>query len=174
MTMKRMLWIPAGIVVLAAAVGLAQAPQDKEKPPQKADESAKPMMQCPMMAGMKGMKMFADSPAALLARAEELGLDVKQKRQLEEIEEAARLQTRKVLSDKQWEQLRKAPPGRLSMMEMARMGMKGKKKDGCCPMCMKMMTQAKDGKAEEKNDHETEAKPKEGRDDPKAKGKSKG
>ena len=160
----------------AVAPGIvAEEPSKTANPAEKKHQAkgkTEPMMKCPMMAGLSDLRLFADSPAALLARAEELGLDVKQKRQLEEIEEAARLQARKLLSDKQWEQVRQAPPGRLPMMQMASMGMKGKKMDGCCPMCLKMM-QANDSKAEEKHDHKAEAKPKEEKDDQKAKGKSK-
>lgn len=135
-----------------------------------AKTKAAPAKKCPMMAGLSGLRLYADSPAALLARAEGLGLDVKQRRRLEEIEEAARLQARKLLSDKQWAQLHQAPAGRLSMMEMARMGMKGKKMDGCCPMCMKMM-RTQDSQTEEKPDHKGEAKPKEAKEDRKAKSK---
>jgi hypothetical protein len=153
MTMKRTLWIPAGIIVVAAA-GLAQA-QDKEKPAQKADESAKPKMQsqCPMMASMKGMKTFADSPAVLLSQAEELGLSEGQKKRLQEIQEQARQDARDVLTIKQQETLKESPKGPLSMMDLGMMRMKKmmrqkEQKGMMCPMCMKMMQ--KKAQSEEK------------------------
>src|SRR5262245_55018080 len=82
---------------------------------------------CPMTTGLAGLSMHVDSPAALLAHADELDLDLRQIRQLEEIEATARQQARKLLSDRQWEQVSKAPQGKLSMNEMALLGMKGKK-----------------------------------------------
>lgn len=158
MTMKQTLWIPAGIVVLAAAVSLAQA-RDKEKPTQKADESAKPKMQCqcPMMASMKGIKTFADSPAVLLSQGEELGLSEGQKKRLQEIQEQARQDARDVLSIKQQETLKESPKGPLSMMDLGMMRMKkgmGQKeqKGMMCSMCMKMMQ--KKAQSEEKVDEE--------------------
>lgn len=126
---------------------------DAKKSDQKtARDTSAEQMKCPMMAGLGGLSMAADSPVALLARVGELGLDIKQQRQLEEIEASARQQARKILTDKQWEQVKQAPQGRLSIAELARMGLKGKNTDGCCPMCMAMM-QAKESKArEEKSD----------------------
>jgi hypothetical protein len=155
------------VVVASALRSNADTANSKEDA---AQTKAAPAKKCPMMAGLSSLRLFADSPAALLARAEELGLDVKQRRRLEEIEEAARLQARKLLSDKQWEQLHQAPSGRLSMMEMARIGMQGKKMDGCCPMCLKMM-RAEVGKTEQKQDRKTEAKAKEAKENRKAKSK---
>ena len=117
-------------------------------------------MMCPMMAGLSAVRMYADGPAALLGRAEELGLTADRQKKLKEIEESARRQAREVLTDKQRGQVGKPADGSLSMMEMARLGMKGKAMDGCCPMCMKMMQmgEPKDGKAKEK-DAEGKAKP---------------
>lgn len=104
---------------------------------QRAAESVE--MKSPMVTGLAGVCLYADCPAALLARADELDLDLRQRRQLEEIEVSARQQARKLLSDGQWEQLSKASQGKLTMPELARLGMRGKKTVGHCPACMKAM-----------------------------------
>lgn len=144
--------------VIAQQPKKPDAPASKDSDKQPATEKAEGGMMCPMMAGLSKLRMFPDSPAALLNRADDLGLDAKQKKQLEEIEESARQQARKVLTDKQREELGKAPLAPLSMMEMARMGMKGKKMEGCCPMCAEMMKKAQLGKAEEKGKNEKDKK----------------
>lgn len=117
----------------------------------KESEEGKSMMQCPMMAGLKGLDLFADSPEVLRSRAEGLGLSEKQVEQLEEIEESARLKAREVLTEEQQDQLKETPEGRLSMMELSRMRAMKMKKDGdgmMCPMCMKMMQKMKQQKGE--------------------------
>jgi len=145
MTMKRTLWIAASIVVLTAAVSLAQTPKDKQKP---ASKSAQAMMECPMMASMKGMKAFADSPSVLLSQADELGLTAKQRKRLEKIQQKASQRAHGVLTAGQQKKLKDFPKGRLSMMDFAMMQMKKmmgqKKQQGMMrPMCMKMMQQQK-------------------------------
>jgi hypothetical protein len=57
------------------------------------------------------------------------------------MEAAARRRARRVLNDEQREQLKEAPKGPLSMMQLSRSGMKkgGPGKGMMCPMCMKMM-----------------------------------
>ena len=156
--------------LLLSALLVTAPPAAADEPPKKAEpagghehrakEKAGPMMMCPMMAGLAAVCMYADSPAALLGRADDLGLTADQQKKLKEIEESARQQARKVLTDKQREQVGKTSDAPLSMMELARMGMKGKAMEGCCPMCMKMMQmgEPKDGKAKEK-DAEGKAKP---------------
>lgn len=156
MTIKRTPWLTAGIVVLAAAVSLAQTPKDERQPAGKADESAKAMMQCPMMASMKGMQTFADSPSVLLSQADELGLTAKQKKRLEKIQQKARQKAQDVLTAEQQKKLEDYPKGRISMMDLAMMRMKRmmgqKKQQGMmCPMCMKMMQQQRKPKQKQEN-----------------------
>lgn len=144
MTTKRMLWIAAAIVSLATTIGLASDPPEEGHLDHEAGKSAKPMMQCPMMAGMSGIKMSADSPMLLLSQAEELGLSEEQQKKLDEIANAARQQARKLLTPEQQEKLKGFPEGSLTMMDLCKMRMKKmmaeKKQDGMmCPMCMKMM-----------------------------------
>lgn len=106
-------------------------------------QERQPMMQCPMMAGLKNIEMFPNSPALLLARAEELNLSDEQRQELEEIEQAARQKAHQVLDAEQQEKFKDAPDERQSMMELSQMQMKGMggegKMEGMCPMCMKMM-----------------------------------
>ena len=155
--MSRISFLLVMTVALIAMPGLSLRAADgktgdaKKSDQKGAKDASAGKMKCPMMAGLAGLSMAADSPVALLARVGELGLDIKQKRQLEEIEASARQQARKILTDEQWEQVKQAPEGSLSITELARMGLKGKNTDGFCPMCMKMM-QAKEGKAKEVKD----------------------
>lgn len=141
MTVTQRFWIPAGIVLLALLAARAQFALNAREPSPKTDQTAKPKMQCPMMAGMKGMKVFADGPAVLLSRAGELRLTNKQKQQLADIREKARQRARNVLTAEQQKMLKGTPRGPLSMMDLAMMRMKTMKKPHgmMCPMCMKMM-----------------------------------
>lgn len=155
MTRMQRFWIPAGIVLLTLAMTAFPLPLNAKAPAQKAGKPAKPQMQCPMMAGMKGMKFFADSPAVLLSRAEELGLTDKQKKRLERIQEKARRKAHEVLTAEQQKTLKDAPKGRLSMMDLAMTRMKtmmaGKKPHGMmCPTCMKMMMQKMQSRKKQK------------------------
>jgi hypothetical protein len=113
-----------------------------------AAEDQPSMMQCPMMAGMRGIQMYSDGPVMLLARAKELGLSNEQKEKLHEIEKSARAKARSLLTDEQRGQLKDLPQKRLSMMELSRLQMKKmmatKQADGMCPMCMKMMQQTEE------------------------------
>jgi hypothetical protein len=130
-----------GLALSAAALfGLhATGAQKEEKAPPR--EGAGPMMQCPMMAGLHDLHLYADSPSVLLLKGAKLKLTEKQKAQLEKIDAAARRRARRVLNDEQREQLKEAPKGPLSMMQLSRAGMKkGMAGKGMmCPMCMKMM-----------------------------------
>jgi hypothetical protein len=156
MTMKQRLWIPAGIVLLALAVTQAHLPLSAEGPSRNADKSAKPKMQCqcPMMASMKGMQTFADSPGVLLSQAKDLGLTDKQKKRIEEILQSARKQARAVLTADQQAKLKDSPQGPLSMMDLCMMRMKKmmgqKKQQGMmCPCCLKMMQKKLQSKGKE-------------------------
>lgn len=114
-------------------------------------------MQCPMMAAMKKVKLFADSPPVLLGQVEKLDLTQQQQRQLQEIGDSARKQALTVLTAEQREQVEKAPSGPLSMMQLAKLQKKegaSGKDEGMCPMCMKMMRE----KMKDKTASETDAK----------------
>ena len=153
MTPKRNLWVLASVISMAA-VALAQAPRTAEEPAEKA--KTPDMMQCPMMACMKGMKMYADSPAVLLSQMEEFELSDEQKKQLEEIEQSARQKARSVLTAKQQEKFGESPKGPLSMKELCMMRMKHMTgQDGqkamMCPMCMKMMKKKAPSREGERN-----------------------
>ena len=130
--------------ILAAAAVWALGPtraQEKAAP-----GGGTPAMQCPMMAGLHGLELYADGPAVLLARADELGLTALQKKQLEEIRESARKQAREVLTEEQRGRLKGEPEGPLSPMALsrARMAKMKDKEDMMCPMCMKMMQMMKE------------------------------
>ena len=121
--------------------------KSKTQPPGK---DAEPAMRCPMMAGVGDLRLHADSPAMLLARAKELGLTDKQVEELKKVQESARKRAREVLTNKQRGETKGDPPGPLSVPELSRMqAARAKDKDGkemMCPMCMKMMQKMKQGK----------------------------
>lgn len=110
-------------------------------------------MQCPMMAAMKDVALFADSPPVLLGQAEQLNLTQQQQEQLQEIGESARKQALAVLNAEQRGQVARAPSGPLSMMQLAKLqkkeetGGEASEDKGMCPMCMKMMRKKMKGKA---------------------------
>lgn len=164
-------WSVLPLVLATAVYGLRPAAQGQEADRSVREtqgrsgekEGGEQMMQCPMMAGLKDLKLFADGPAALLARADELGLEAEQKRRLEEIERASRRQAAEVLDESQRGKLKDAPDERVSMMQLGRtLGKNGKMKgEGMmCPMCMKMMRQRMQGEhgshegAENHEEHE--------------------
>lgn len=101
---------------------------------------SKPM--CPMMAGMKGIKLTAASPPLLLARADELKLTDDQKQELKSIAEEARRKATMALTTQQRSMLGESPDKAMSMMDVVMMRskqMKDDKSDGMCPMCKKKM-----------------------------------
>jgi len=133
------------------------ADTDQSQTTDKAESKDKSgMMQCPMMAAMKDIQLFADSPPVLLGQAQNLELTEKQKQQIQAIGESARKQALGVLNAKQREQLADSPEGPLSMMALAKLQKKGasdeEKSEGMCPMCMKMMRMKMKGKSSTEND----------------------
>jgi hypothetical protein len=145
MIRNQKLWILAVLTFLTGAYLLAPPirGQEAKEPATKSEKAARPMMQCPMMTNLGGLKMFADSPALLVFQADELGLTEEQKKQLEDIEKSAREKGRNVLTPEQQEKLKAAPEGPLSMMDLCMLRMKKmtqQEKGGpMCPMCMRMM-----------------------------------
>lgn len=146
----------AGAVLRAGAGAQEQdapnARNQRQDRGQQERPQAEGQMQCPMMAGLKGVELFADSPAVLLAQAKELKLTEQQVQQLERLEESTRTQVRKLLTEEQRQQLEDAPKDRLSMMElcMHRMQNMPSGQDGqagpMCPMCKQMMDKMKRGR----------------------------
>lgn len=130
----------------------AQEDVRKEDRPRAGEERSRPggqMTMCPMMAGLKGVELHADSPALLTARADELNLTDEQARELRQIAERAREQAREVLNEEQREELAEAPEGPLSPMQIARMRIKARTGDQeqgqMCPMCLRMMRERMKG-----------------------------
>src|SRR5262249_23711834 len=75
------------------------------------------------------------------SRAKELGLDEKQRQELEKLDGSAREQGRKLLTDKQRQQLGEIPPEWLSMMQTAQL------QDTMQPM-MKQMPMSRGGQGQ--------------------------
>ena len=139
----------AGSGLLTFSVAAAQ----KDAADSQEGESKMGMM-CPMMAGMKDLKLHADSPPLLAARAETLKLTEDQQQELDAIAQEARSQAQEVLTEQQREQLGDASKA-LSMMEIAKLRMKEKKSsdssENMCPMCMKMMKEKMQDKSGSSN-----------------------
>lgn len=127
-----------------AAVAFLRSDLGAQPPKKPAAERAPSdmKMECPMMAGLKGIDLFADSPAVLQADAKNLKLTEQQLEQLSEIEQSARQRARELLTDEQRQQLEESPDAPLSLMELGMRRMKHMQdgdKGQMCPMCMKMM-----------------------------------
>jgi hypothetical protein len=124
--------------------GQEAAPQRAEPANQERPEQAdEPGMRCPMMRGLRGVELHADTPAVLRARSRELDLEEEQVEKLKEIEETARQQAREALTPEQREKLEDDPEGPLSMMQLSRLRMRAmvreREPEGMCPMCLRMM-----------------------------------
>ncbi|QEG41248.1 hypothetical protein [Roseimaritima ulvae] len=144
---KRQIGAIAGAGVVFAALlalslqSLAFAQESTQETNDRGNETeSKPM--CPMMAGLKGIKLTADSPPLLMAQADELKLTEEQKQELKSIAEEAQRKAADVLTADQKSMIGKSPDRAMSMMEIAMMrskGVKGDKSGDMCPMCMKKM-----------------------------------
>lgn len=138
------------MATLTAAVALRSGAGAQTPTKEAASERGQPdetMMQCPMMAGLKGIDLFGDSPVVLKAKAKDLKLTEQQLDRLKEIEQSARQQARELLTDEQRQQLEPSPDRPLSLMELSMSRMKhmqdGGKPSQMCPMCMKKMMKMK-------------------------------
>ena len=137
----------AGVILaLLITISLQSLPgalaQDSSQTTNDIDKKTESMPMCPMMAGMKGIKLTADSPPLLMARADELQLTDVQKQELKSIAEEAQRKATKVLTKQQQSMLGESPGKVMSMMEVAMMrfkDMNDDKSDGMCPMCKKKM-----------------------------------
>jgi hypothetical protein len=98
-----------------------QPAPDKEKKGGQPAEKANGEVKGLTITGPTGLRIALDSPAAILSRAKELGLDEKQRQELEKLDGSAREQGRKLLTDKQRQQLGEIPPEWLSMMQLAQL-----------------------------------------------------
>lgn len=117
----------------------AQTTQHNQK-----EDSSQPM--CPMMAGLKGIKLAPTSPPLLMARAEELKLTDQQQQELKSIAKEAQRKATEVLNAEQQSALGESPDTALSMNEVAMMRsekMQDGKSGNMCPMCRKMMEKKK-------------------------------
>ncbi len=182
--LKSQTWRGARFFIGAAAliavwslqsVTYAQQTQEREKTQQekgsgskgsgtKGDDS-KMAMSCPMMAGLKGIKLHADAPPLLLARTEELKLTDEQQLELAVIGKEAREKAQAVLTADQKNMLGDSTEA-MSMMEVAMMRAKKMDQDDSkmCPKCMKMMQKKMDkmkSEMKEKMDKKMESKRKE-------------
>ncbi len=135
----------AGVVfaaLLAVSLQSLAVAQESTRETNDRDKEAESKPMCPMMAGLKGIKLTADSPPLLMARADELKLTEEQKQELKSIAEEAQRKAAKLLTADQKSMIGKSPDKAMSMMEIAMMrskGMKGDKSGDMCPMCMKKM-----------------------------------
>ena len=127
-----------------------------------------PMMQCPMGMMQRGgagpammrrcrmmmqSRIYADSPNAICAQAQALGLSEGQKKQLLQIENEARKKARGVLTDEQRKKLGDVSDKPMSMMQMCQQ-MAGDHKGAIsmmCPMCPMMQGMRGGGGAEDPN-----------------------
>ena len=133
----------AAVAAFRSGAGAQEDPPQvqERKKAQPGPDRADMMMQCPMMAGLEGIDLFADSPAVLQAQKDDLKLTEQPIEQLQQIEQTARRQARELLTEQQQEKLQNSPKAPLSMMElcMMRMPKTGKQPEQMCPMCMRMM-----------------------------------
>jgi len=134
----------AGVVfaaLLALSLQSLAFAQESTQETNDRDKEAESKSMCPMMAGLKGIKLTADSPPLLLARADELKLTEQQKQELKSIAEEAQRKATNVLTADQKSLLGESPEKGMGMMEIAMMRSKGMKDDksGMCPMCKKKM-----------------------------------
>ncbi|MBX9584620.1 MAG: hypothetical protein K2X87_30325, partial [Gemmataceae bacterium] len=114
------------------------APTKSEGPPAgKAGGRAK----ADTMTGPADLRIGLDSPAAVLARAKELGLEDKQRKELEKLDQSAREQARAVLTEKQRQQLNEIPPEWLALMQMGQTPADRGGQGGMGPDMMRQMMQ---------------------------------
>lgn len=147
------------LTVVAVTGGLTSGGTAQEEAERKTG-AQEGQMACSMMACVSDLGLFADSPAVLLARAEELALGENQIIRLKEIQDEAREQAHNLLTAKQ---RAKVGTGKTSFMKLCRTRMQkkmaGPKAEMMCPKCMKMMKarDQKPGSGEEDKSQQSEA-----------------
>ena len=125
--------------LLAISQSSSALAQDKSNSGQ-ADK--KMSMECPMMTGLEGIKLTADSPPLLMANARELQLTDEQQQKLKMIAKEAQRKAGEVLTGDQRSKLGEASGKAMSMMEIAMMRAKksgGAASEMMCPMCKEKM-----------------------------------
>ncbi|MFH1301361.1 MAG: hypothetical protein ABIK07_09895 [Planctomycetota bacterium] len=149
--------VGAGVILamsLAISLQSLTFAQESSQAKTNSDKETESESMCPMMAGLKTIKLTASSPPLLIARADELKLTKKQKQKLKLIAEEAQRKATKLLTAEQESMLGESPDKTMTMMEVAMMrtkNMRDAKSGGMCPMCMKKMEGMMKGK---KNDSE--------------------
>ena len=151
----------AGTGALLVAVSMfsnqsATSAQDALQAELENDRKSAMMSNCPMMTGLKGIKLVAESPPLLLARKEELKLTEEQTKELDSIAEEAQGKAIAVLTDKQREILGDSAGKPMSMMEIAMMRAKASKSkttEGMCPMCQQKMDKMMNGMTKKRNEN---------------------
>lgn len=131
-----------GLVLLALLAVSRPSPAQAQVDSKASSQDGKMSMECPMMTGLKGIKLTADSPPLLMARAEELKLTDEQQQKLKAIAQEAQRQATEVLTADQRSMIGESSGKPMSMMEIAMMRSK-KMDDGesgkMCPMCKQKM-----------------------------------
>lgn len=142
-TFRFLLGVGVGTILLSLLTvsphSLALA-QDDAKTNERSDK--KMPMECPMMTGLKGIKLTADSPPLLMARAEELKLTDEQLQKLKAIAQNAQRQATDVLTTDQRSMLGDSSGKAMTMMEIAMMRSQkvgDGESDMMCPMCKQKM-----------------------------------
>ena len=151
-----------GILLSLLAVSLQSPALGQNNSKAGGQNDKKMSMECPMMTGLKGISLTADSPPLLMARASELKLTDEQQQKLRAITQEARSKAAEVLTEDQRSMLGKSSGKAMSMMEIAMM--RAKKMDDSesgmmCPMCKKKMEGMMKGKMK-KNTKEPNGKTK--------------
>lgn len=128
------------LTLLAVSQSSSALAQDKSKPSGQDDK--KMSMECPMITGLEGIKLTADSPPLLLANADELQLTEEQQQKLKMIALEAQRKAAEVLTADQRSRLGESSGKAISMMEIAMMRAKksgGDASEMMCPMCKEKM-----------------------------------
>ncbi|QDT02959.1 hypothetical protein K227x_13380 [Rubripirellula lacrimiformis] len=149
-TFQFRLGVGVGVTLLSLLAFSYQVPAGAQENSKASGENGKKMsMECPMITGLKGIKLTADSPPLLMARAEELNLTDEQQQQLKAIAQQAQRQATEVLTADQRSMLGETPGKAMPMMEIAMMRsmkMGEAESDMMCPMCKKKMEGMMKGK----------------------------
>lgn len=144
--------VGAGVIfAMAFAISLNSLTfaQESSEAKAKSNKRTESESMCPMMAGLKAIKLTAGSPPLLIARADELKLTKQQKQELKSIAEEAQRKAAKVLTAEQKSMLGESPEKAMTMMEIVMMrtkNLRDVKSGGMCPMCMKKMEGMMKGK----------------------------
>ncbi len=139
-----------GAILFGLLAFSLQAPVEaQDDSPADSHNDKKMSMECPMMSGLEGIKLTADSPPLLMAGADELNLTGEQQQKLKAIAQEAQRKATEVLTEDQRSMLGELSGKAMSMMEIAMMRstkMGDGDSDMMCPMCKKKMDGMMKGK----------------------------